>query len=69
MDEAERQCDRIAIMDQGRLVAQGTPVELCEQFCVQSLDDVFAAATGRTIEEGGSFRDARRRRRLSRRLG
>jgi ABC-2 type transport system ATP-binding protein len=69
MEEAERHCGRIAIMDQGRLVAQGTPIELCEQFGVQSLDDVFTAATGRTIEEGGSFRDARRRRRLSRRLG
>ncbi len=69
MEEAERQCDRIAIMDLGRLVAQGTPDELCNEYGVQSLDDVFTAATGRTIEEGGSFRDARRSRRLSRRLG
>ncbi len=69
MEEAERQCDRIAIMDLGRLVAQGTPDELCNEYGAQSLDDVFTAATGRTIEEGGSFRDARRSRRLSRRLG
>ena len=69
MEEAERQCDRIAIMDLGRLVAQGTPAELCDEFGVDTLDEVFTAATGRTIEEGGSFRDARRSRRLSRRLG
>jgi len=69
MEEAERQCDRIAIMDLGVIAAQGTPAELCEQFEVETLDDVFTAATGRTIEEGGSFRDARRSRRLSRRLG
>jgi ABC-2 type transport system ATP-binding protein len=69
MEEAERQCDRIAIMDLGRLVAQGTPAELCDEFEVDTLDEVFSAATGRTIEEGGSFRDARRSRRLSRRLG
>ena len=69
MEEAERQCDRIAIMDLGALVAQGTPAELCEEFEVETLDDVFTVATGRTIEEGGSFRDARRSRRLSRRLG
>jgi ABC-2 type transport system ATP-binding protein len=71
MEEAERQCDRIAIMDHGQLVAQGTPADLCEQYAVASLDDVFTAATGHTIEEeeGGSFRDARRSRRLSRRLG
>ena len=69
MDEAERRCDRIAIVDHGSLVAQGTPAELRTQFDADSLDDVFRAATGRTIEEGGSFRDARRSRRLSRRLG
>ena len=69
MEEAERQCDRIAIMDLGQLVAQGTPAELCDEFDVDTLDEVFTAATGRTIEEGGSFRDARRSRRLSRRLG
>jgi ABC-2 type transport system ATP-binding protein len=69
MDEADRQCDRIAIMDLGKLAAQGTPAELKEEYGVATLDDVFTAATGRTIEEGGSFRDARRSRRISRRLG
>jgi ABC-2 type transport system ATP-binding protein len=69
MEEAERQCDRIAIMDEGVLVAQGTPAELNDQFAVDTLDEVFTAATGRSIAEGGTFRDARRSRRLSRRLG
>jgi ABC-2 type transport system ATP-binding protein len=69
MEEAERQCERIAIMDLGKLAAQGTPAELKEEYGVATLDDVFTTATGRTIEEGGSFRDARRSRRISRRLG
>jgi ABC-2 type transport system ATP-binding protein len=69
MEEAERQCDRIAIMDHGMLAAQGTPAGLRSEFGAQTLDDVFTAATGGKIEEGGSFRDARRSRRLSRRLG
>ena len=69
MDEAERYCERIAIMDFGRLAAQGTPQELRDEFGAESLDDVFAAATGHEIVEGGSFRDVRRQRRLSRRLG
>ena len=31
MDEAERLCDRLAIMDRGRIIAQGRPRELIEQ--------------------------------------
>jgi ABC-2 type transport system ATP-binding protein len=70
MDEAERQCSRIAIMDLGELVAQGSPAELRAAYGAATLEDVFAAATGRRMEEeGGGFRDARARRRLSRRLG
>ena len=69
MDEAERECQRIAIMDLGELVAQGSPDELLGQFDVPSLDDVFTIATGHAIGEGGSFRDVRASRRLSRRLG
>ena len=51
MEEAERECERIAIMDFGSLVAQGTPEELCEKFGVPDLDEVFSAATGHGIEE------------------
>jgi ABC-2 type transport system ATP-binding protein len=69
MDEAERQCERIAIMDFGALVAQGTPEELCNEYGVPSLDDVFTAATGHGIGEGGNLRDVRAGRRLSSRLG
>jgi ABC-2 type transport system ATP-binding protein len=30
MDEAERLCDRVAIVDHGRVIAQGTPAELID---------------------------------------
>ena len=69
MEEAERHCERIAIMDFGAIVAQGSPAELLEEFDAPSLEDVFTAATGHGLEEGGSFRDARASRKLSRRLG
>jgi len=69
MEEAERECERIAIMDFGALVAQGTPEELCEKFGVPDLDEAFSAATGHAIEEGGTLRNVRAGRRLSGRLG
>jgi ABC-2 type transport system ATP-binding protein len=31
MDEAERLCDRLAIIDQGQIIAEGTPAELIER--------------------------------------
>ena len=68
MEEAERQCDRLAIMNLGSIAATGSPEELREQFEADSLEDVFTAATGGTLEEGGSFRDVRATRKRSRRL-
>jgi len=68
MEEAERQCDRIAIMDLGEIVALGTAGRLREQFGASSLEDVFTAATGGRLEEGGSFRDVRASRKRTSRL-
>jgi ABC-2 type transport system ATP-binding protein len=69
MEEAERQCDRLAIMNLGSIAAHGSPDELRQQYGAASLEDVFTAATGGMLEEGGSFRDVRAARRRSRRLG
>ncbi len=33
MDEAEYLCDTIAIMDQGRIIARGSPAELIDRYC------------------------------------
>ena len=33
MDEAEQLCDRLVIMDDGRIVAEGSPRRLIERFC------------------------------------
>jgi len=40
MDEAEY-CDRISIMNEGRIVALDTPAALKEQYAVNSVEDVF----------------------------
>jgi ABC-2 type transport system ATP-binding protein len=51
MEEAERVAHRIAIIDHGRIVAQGTPQELKQQTGADSLEQAFLALTGTTIRE------------------
>jgi ABC-2 type transport system ATP-binding protein len=68
MEEADRQCERIAIMDLGEIAALGTPADLRREFDAPSLEDVFTAATGGRLEEGGSFRDVRASRKRTSRL-
>ena len=51
MDEAERVAHRIAIIDHGALVAQGTAAELKEQTKTDSLEKAFLALTGSTIRD------------------
>jgi ABC-2 type transport system ATP-binding protein len=68
MEEAERQCERIAILALGEIAALGSPDELRRQFGAPALEDVFTAATGGRLEEGGSFRDVRASRKRTSRL-
>lgn len=51
MDEADRIAERIAIIDHGRIVAQGSPRELKEQTGGASLEDAFLALTGLSIRD------------------
>jgi len=50
MEEADRLCDRLAIMTSGRIVALGTPSELRERYGQETLEGVFLAITGREFE-------------------
>src|SRR5215467_8335530 len=51
MDEAERVAGRIAIIDHGKIVAQGTAAELKAQTKAESLEGAFLALTGTTIRD------------------
>jgi len=48
MPEAERLCDRIALIDAGRVLVTGTPAELVERAGQSTLEDAFVTLTGRT---------------------
>ncbi len=57
MEEAELLCDRIAFISGGRIVAEGTPLELRQKVAagrpIEQIDmeDVFMELTGRSVEE------------------
>ena len=58
MDEAETLCDRVAIVDRGRIIAQGTPAELITSLGAPTvvvrqgtLEDVFMSATGHRLRD------------------
>jgi len=52
MEEAEELCDRVGIIDHGRLIALGSPAELRARYGARDLEDVFIQLTGRRIREG-----------------
>ena len=63
MDEAEILCDRVAIMDSGRIVAMASPDKLIDDLVSTgferpkemksaNLEDVFIAMTGHSLREG-----------------
>ena len=72
MDEIEEFCDRIALIDHGRIVAVGTAAELKARVGPgATLDDVFiqlVAAKGETEIEG-NYGEVRRERRAAREHG
>jgi ABC-2 type transport system ATP-binding protein len=50
MEEADRLCGRIAIVDHGRIVLQGTPHELKGAADI-TLEDVYLRSTDRGVKE------------------
>lgn len=62
MDEAELLCDRVAIMDEGRIIAMASPKELIKQLLAKgfkkkqhveqaNLEDVFIDFTGKALRD------------------
>jgi len=53
MDEAERLCDDLAIMDRGKVIARGAPRTLIASLGTvgATLEDVFVSLTGRHLRD------------------
>ncbi len=54
LQEAEVLCDRVVVIDQGRVLAEGTPAELIRAHAGAaggSLEDAFMQLTGKRLEE------------------
>ena len=71
MEEAEEQCQRVAVMSAGEIRAEGSPVELRSALGAGggTLEDVFVSLTTGASTQGGEFHDISRTRRTARRLG
>ena len=52
IEEAETLCDRVAIIDFGKLIEIGSPKELIMKYQSKDLEEVFLNITGRRILEG-----------------
>ncbi len=62
MEEAEELCDRVAVMDNGKIIVSASPVQLIDQLIsrgfhreqevrLATLEDVFLDLTGRSLRE------------------
>ncbi len=51
MEEAEELCDRVAIIDEGKLIELGSPEELMERHQAEHLEEVFLKLTGKRLVE------------------
>src|SRR5438270_1117615 len=60
LQEAEVLCDRVVVIDQGRVLAEGTPAELIRTHAGEvggSLEDAFMQLTGKRLEEDEEEKD------------
>jgi lipooligosaccharide transport system ATP-binding protein len=46
MDEAEQLCDRLVVMDKGRIMAEGSPAELIKKYSTKEVLEVRFGSSG-----------------------
>ena len=61
MEEAERLCDRVYVMDDGRIVADGPPAELVAEKVEREVVEVYGAAPNELLDANPNLMDRRER--------
>jgi lipooligosaccharide transport system ATP-binding protein len=54
LQEAEVLCDQVVVLDQGRVLAEGSPAQLIHRYAERespSLESAFMQLTGKRLEE------------------
>jgi len=51
IEEAQELCSRIGIIDNGRLVEQGSPAALLQQSGIRNLEELFLHLTGKELRD------------------
>lgn len=51
MDEVEKLCDRIVLLDAGRILTIGTPTDIVAETGAATLEDAFVALTGQELHD------------------
>ena len=51
IEEAEQLCERVGIIDHGKLIELGIPDELKQKYQAKTLEEIFIKITGRKIQE------------------
>lgn len=69
MEEAERVAQKVAIIDHGKIIAEGTPRALKEKTNAKTLEEAFLALTGKVMrsEEAGGIDRLRSQKKMWRR--
>jgi ABC-2 type transport system ATP-binding protein len=64
MEEAEQIAQKLAIIDHGKIIAQGTVAEMKKETQTKSLEEAFLALTGKAIREENAESFSRMRARM-----
>ncbi|OPJ64140.1 ABC transporter ATP-binding protein [Clostridium oryzae] len=51
MEEVESVCSRIIIMDEGKIIEQGSKDELKDKYCKDNLEEIFLQLTGKELRD------------------